>query len=155
MWLTYREHRNSTRVIGTLICPYHNIEVKSDVDWAQENNCIHKNLSISCAMMKCEEQHGAVKPIGLTQLKKHAQHMTSFDNYSFYQPRIPTKTKKAVYKRSRNFSKTKIDTRSFRTIFFHRNGIQDKKRRQAIKMFRHVDGVNLERFHIALSRMAA
>ena len=155
MWLTDGKHRNSARVIGALICPYHNIEVKSDVDWAQENNYIHKNLSISCARIKCEEQHGAVKSVRLTQLKKQAQHMTSFDNYSFYQPRIPTKTKKAVYKRSRNFSKTKIDTRSFRTIFFHRNGIQDKKRRQAIKMFRHVDGVNLGRFHTALSRMAA
>ena len=59
--ITDEKHRNSARVIGALICPYHNIEVKSDVDWAQENNYIHKNSSISCARMKCEEQHGAVK----------------------------------------------------------------------------------------------
>lgn len=81
--------------------------------------------------------------------------MTSFDHYSFYQPRIPTKTKKAVYKRSRNFSKAKIDTRSFRTVFFYSNRIQDKKRGQAIKMFRHVDGVSMGQVHTALSRMAA
>lgn len=73
--------------------------------------------------------------------------ITSFDSYSFYQPRIPTKTKKAVYKRSRNFSKAKIDTRSFRTVFLNRNGIQDKKGRQAIKMFRHIDGVDLGQFY--------